>query len=425
MNPPTISGEHRPLIVTMYLGHVCATWDCNAGNGRLLPASCPRHPQEKSSPNHCNNTAHTSTPCVYTPLYDRFWWCGRPVWVRRLVSPESERHPPPPLSVLGNCAGTRYAGTDLRAFTATGFIRDVPCCPDGTGAMVHCPRPHTLCQVDPCSPEGHGSTPNEAPRCSQGIWGWQLHCTEDEERVIFYPNRPGAWTEQRIDQRRWWINRPHWQPKCPAALNDCRAEVARAIEEFRDGHQHWRRREDTRHHDQTPSVQTSFTKDVRALVSVIEELGNPFEEESMDMIVLDTKEIAGPAAVETVRNVKKIGQEQFQAFTRECLVERTQSINDAIRRNKLKVFNTSTPGSVSKDKQHLASLRNDVALFSRHYIGCQTRDGNLEEFFRHENHTCPPALSDGESLHPSTKSDLLKCFEEFSSAQSEVPDTPA
>ena len=119
-------------------------------------------------------------------------------------------------------------------------------------------------------------------------------------------------------------------------------EVARAIEEFRDGHQHWGRPEDTRHRDQTPSVQTSFTKDVRALVSVIEELGNPFEEESMDLIVLDTMEIAGPASVETVRNVKKIGQEQFQDFTRECLVERTKSINDAIRRNKLKVFNTST-----------------------------------------------------------------------------------
>ena len=132
-------------------------------------------------------------------------------------------------------------------------------------------------------------------------------------------------------------------------------EVARAIEEFRDGHQHWGRREDTRHHDQTPSVQTSFTKDVRAIVSVIQELGNPFEEESMDLIVLDTKEIAGPAAVDTVRNVKKIGQEQFQAFARECLVERTKSINDAIRRNKLEVFNTSTPGSVSKGKQQLAS----------------------------------------------------------------------
>ena len=57
------------------------------------------------------------------------------------MSPESERHPP--LSVLDNCAGTRNAGTGLRAFTATGFIRDIPCCPGGTGAMVPCPRPHT------------------------------------------------------------------------------------------------------------------------------------------------------------------------------------------------------------------------------------------------------------------------------------------
>ena len=36
-----------------------------------------------------------------------------------------------------------------------------------------------------------------------------------------------------------------------------------------------------RHHDQTPSVQASFTEDVRSLVKVMEELGNPFEEDSM------------------------------------------------------------------------------------------------------------------------------------------------
>ena len=35
----------------------------------------------------------------------------------------------------------------------------------------------------------------------------------------------------------------------------------------------------------------------------------------MDMAVFDTKEIADVAAAETVRNVKKIGQEQFLAFT--------------------------------------------------------------------------------------------------------------
>ena len=37
----------------------------------------------------------------------------------------------------------------------------------------------------------------------------------------------------------------------------------------------------------------------------------------LNLVVLDTKEIAGPAAVETARYVKNIGHEQFQAFTRE------------------------------------------------------------------------------------------------------------
>ena len=54
-------------------------------------------------------------------------------------------------------------------------------------------------------------------------------------------------------------------------------EVARVIKEFHNGNQHWRwQRADTRHHDPTPSVQAAFVKDVRSLVGVIEEMGNPF-----------------------------------------------------------------------------------------------------------------------------------------------------
>ena len=68
-------------------------------------------------------------------------------------------------------------------------------------------------------------------------------------------------------------------------------------------------------------------KDVCSLVGVIEEMGNPFEEESQDLVILDTKNIAGPAAVETVMNAKRIGQEQFEAFTRKCLLDRTSDIS--------------------------------------------------------------------------------------------------
>ena len=54
------------------------------------------------------------------------------------------------------------------------------------------------------------------------------------------------------------------------------------------------------------------------------------------------------------------------------------------------------------------------------YIGCQTRDGNLEEFFRHENQACPPSLSDAGRLHLGIKSDLLVCLEGLSEAQFEA-----
>ena len=47
------------------------------------------------------------------------------------------------------------------------------------------------------------------------------------------------------------------------------------------------------HHEVQRSFQVSFFKDVKSLVTTIEDFGNPFLEESEDLIVLDTKEIAG------------------------------------------------------------------------------------------------------------------------------------
>ena len=101
--------------------------------------------------------------------------------------------------------------------------------------------------------------------------------------------------------------------------------MARVIEEFHDQQYHCGGKVDTRHHDQTLSIQTAFAKDVRSLLSVIEDLGNPFE--STDH-----------TSVKAVQNAQRIGQEQFQAFSTECLIERSKSIDDVIHRNKLKLF---------------------------------------------------------------------------------------
>ena len=124
-------------------------------------------------------------------------------------------------------------------------------------------------------------------------------------------------TDNATALRRWMVAGP---------------EVARVIVEFEDFNMHPRNQEDTR--------QNTFARDVRSLVAVIEELGNPFEEDSQDLLVLDTKEIADPAVIETVRNAKQIGQDQFEAFSKECIVDRTKSIEEAIHRNKLAPFAT-------------------------------------------------------------------------------------
>jgi hypothetical protein len=69
--------------------------------------------------------------------------------------------------------------------------------------------------------------------------------------------------------------------------------------------------------------------------------------------------------------------------------------------------------SVRKEKIKFTCIKNNAELFSRLYISCQTKEGNLDEFFNHENQACPPALSDGGNLRLGTKSDLLTCFEEI------------
>ena len=48
---------------------------------------------------------------------------------------------------------------------------------------------------------------------------------------------------------------------------------------------------------------------------------------------------------------------------------------------------------------------------------------NLDEFFRHENRMCFPALSVSENLRLGSKSDLLACLEDVCAARSDVPET--
>ena len=58
------------------------------------------------------------------------------------------------------------------------------------------------------------------------------------------------------------------------------------------------------------SVQVTFQNQVKSLCSVIEEMGNPFLEQSEDLLVLGTRDITDSSVVETVRKIEEIGKVQ-------------------------------------------------------------------------------------------------------------------
>ena len=189
-------------------------------------------------------------------------------------------------------------------------------------------------------------------------------------------------------------------------------EIARITTEFEEQAIH-QSDSDTEHHhhDQQPGVQAAFLKDVKALVKVLEDMGNPFLECSQDLLVIDTRDIMDTQVAETVRRIETIGNEQFTKFVTERLEECTTPVTQPLPNNKLPLFSRPPVKIKSRQKEQLAALKSDCGLFSRLYISCQTRDGDIDNFFSHENQAAPPALSTGGKMRIGIKSDLLRCLE--------------
>ena len=68
------------------------------------------------------------------------------------------------------------------------------------------------------------------------------------------------------------------------------------------------------HYESDPSYQMRFLKDVKLVSSAIDELGNPFMDDSLDLYNLHNKELVGPLVIETLYSVEKIGKKQFEEY---------------------------------------------------------------------------------------------------------------
>ena len=79
---------------------------------------------------------------------------------------------------------------------------------------------------------------------------------------------------------------------------------------------------------------------MNAVCTIIEEMGNPFADQTGDLFVLDTRDIADSKVVETVRTVEQLGKDQYQQFVTKKLQERTTPLFDTIQKNELPLFSS-------------------------------------------------------------------------------------
>lgn len=106
-------------------------------------------------------------------------------------------------------------------------------------------------------------------------------------------------------------------------------EISHLIEQFeKNVNPQSKASNSTGHHEQVPSIQTTFAEETKSLVAAFEELVNPFMNMRSDLLAIHTNDIMPKEVVTTVRNIQRLDLEQCDRYVKEKLVTRSKLITD-------------------------------------------------------------------------------------------------
>ena len=102
---------------------------------------------------------------------------------------------------------------------------------------------------------------------------------------------------------------------------------------------------------------------MKASVTTLEEMGNPFLEDNGDLLTLDTKKINSKEVIQTVNTIEKNGQKQYNTFLSEQITGTpNNSLNDTIKKNNYPLFNKVSVKQPSTMKQQVKYLETNCKL---------------------------------------------------------------
>ena len=148
---------------------------------------------------------------------------------------------------------------------------------------------------------------------------------------------------------------------------------------------------------------------MRSLIEAFEDLGNPFLEESGELLDLDQSIIMPAEVVENVRNVTTIGDRKYKEFLQKRILTQEVAFTAPVQKCKLKLFKSAI-SSPQSQKSAVAAMKDQQAKVSQILLAAHSGRNITEGVLKHESSEMPPTLTRKGTMHHNTKSEILQCL---------------
>ncbi|KAK3751003.1 hypothetical protein QZH41_020161, partial [Actinostola sp. cb2023] len=214
----------------------------------------------------------------------------------------------------------------------------------------------------------------------------------------------------RLVKGRWWSCWLDPRSRSSAKMEWLAGpEVSRMIGEF----ENCKNDQDRRHHDaETWSPKSLRTRNVLNVITVFEETEQSVADDGTEYDGLAFRQRYHGRRMSLTHCKKHCENWRtavYQSFVKERLIDRSKPVSEVIKKKQ----NLATfllffqEGAIQSKRAKIQVLKEDCALFSRLYIACQNRDGNLEGvFLSMKNQPWTPSIAEMGQLRGGQKADL-------------------
>ena len=164
----------------------------------------------------------------------------------------------------------------------------------------------------------------------------------------------------------------------------------------------------TKHHEQYSKFQNTFLIHVTKMNESFSNLGNPFIEDSGQLIDLATSAVMTDDIILCIRQVTKHGCTKYEEFFEDRISTQKKTWTSTLKRMNLSLFSDK---SKPKKKKNEVSVVKEERAKVIHMLHASHSGRDVEDVLAHETSDMPPSLTRAGKMHHGNKADILTCLE--------------